>query len=92
MNPATVLDHRRGQPRKLDGEDASFGPEVTHVQYTVVRLDAALADREAETEAASIYALLPERKKQLLRLSRWQAPAFILDVNEDPVGGLAHAQ
>ncbi len=74
-----------GRQGEIDGEHAARAGEIAHVQPATVRLDAATADGQPQTEAGSLGAELRERLEELLRSSVREAATFVLDVDQEAI-------
>ena len=83
---------RNRAPRQVDGEDASHAREVARIDAAMVRFRGPPAEGEAKSEARAIGAALLERAEQVVDVAARETAAFILDLDQDPLGAGADAQ
>ena len=83
---------RHGAPREVDRKDASHTRKVACIYPAVVRFSGPPAESEAKTQARSIGAALLERAKQFVDVPARETAAFILDLDQDPLGTGADPQ
>ena len=79
-------------PREVDGKDASRIREVARIDPAMVRFNGPPAEREAKTETCSIRAVLLERTEQVVDVAARKAAAFVLDLDQNPLGAGARPQ
>ena len=79
-------------PRQVNGEDASSVRQVARIDPAMVRFDAPPAEGEAEAQARSIGASLLERAEQIVDVPVRETAAFVLDLDQHPLGTGADPQ
>src|SRR5260370_38334863 len=78
--------------REIDGKHAAFAREVAHRKLAAVRLHCLAGDGKSEAHAASLRPSPRERSKHLIRLSRRETAALILDLDDDASDGCPDPQ
>jgi len=77
----------RCDPREVDCKDASLAREIAGIEPAAVRLGSPSAERQPDTQPASVDSALVEQGRQLLRLARpGKAATFILDFDQHTIG------
>jgi len=71
--------------RQVDSEYASRARQIAHVELSPVNLDGTSGNCQPESKPCPIRRSLRERMKQLFRLSRREAAAFIGDVDQNAI-------